>query len=100
MIKGDGMRLAKAVKSISFVKSHAAELLLSLEKDGQPIVITRNGEAKAVLQSIHEYEEAQQTMALLKILALSRKDQEQGRVRPVTESFTGIRQIIESRPRS
>ena len=94
------MRLARAVKPISFVKSHAAELLQDLEQDGQPIVITRNGEARAVLQSIHEYEETQQTMALLKILALSRKDQERGRVKPATEAFSDVRKTIESRRRS
>lgn len=94
------MRLARAVKPISFVKSHAAELLLGLEKDGQPIVITRNGEAKAVLQGIHEYEETQQALALLKLLALSRKDQDEGRVKPMAESFSGIRKTIASHRRS
>jgi prevent-host-death family protein len=94
------MRLARAVKPISFVKSHAAELLLSLEQGGQPIVITRNGEAKAVLQGIHEYEETQQALAMLKILALSGRDREQGRVRPAAAAFGEIRKTIESRRRS
>lgn len=94
------MKLARAVKPISFVKSHAAKLLLGLEQDGQPIIITRNGEAKAVLQSIHEYEKMQQTMALLKILALSRKDQEQGKVKEAAEAFCGIRGSIDSRRQS
>lgn len=94
------MKLANAVKPISFVKAHAAELLLEMEKTGQPIIITQNGEAKAVLQNIHDYENTQQTLALLKILALSRKDLEQGRTKSAPEAFASIRENIRSRRRS
>lgn len=94
------MKLADAVKPISFVKAHAAELLLEMEKTGQPIIITQNGEAKAVLQNIHDYENTQQTLALLKILALSRKDLEQGRTKPAVEAFASIRENIRNRRRS
>jgi len=90
-MKEEHMKLANAVKPISFVKSHAAEMLTDLEKTGEPIIITKNGEAKAVLQNIHDYEATQQTLALLKLLALSRKDVEQGRVMPVAEAFGRIR---------
>jgi prevent-host-death family protein len=94
------MKLAEAVKPISFVKAHAAELLQEMEKTSQPIIITQNGEAKAVLQNIHDYEATQQTMALLKILALSRKDLDEGRTQPAPESFASIRQAIRSRRQS
>lgn len=91
------MPLADTVKPISFVKAHAAELLQQVAETGQPVIITQNGEAKAVLQDIHEYESTQQTLALLKMLALSKKDAEEGRTRPAAESFSSLRKTITAR---
>jgi len=91
------MKLADAVKPISFVKAHATEILQQIEETGQPVIVTQNGKAKAVLQNIHDYEATQQTLALLKILALSRKDMEQGRIQPVPETFAAIREVIRTR---
>jgi PHD/YefM family antitoxin component YafN of YafNO toxin-antitoxin module len=48
-------------------------------------VITQNGEAKVVLQDIESYEQTQETMALLKILALGRRQIEEGKVEPATD---------------
>lgn len=81
------MPLADTVKPISFVMAHAAERLQQMAETGQPVIITQNGEAKAVLQDIHEYEAAQLTLALLKMLALSKKDAEEGRTRPAASPF-------------
>lgn len=64
------MKLSKQIKPISFFKSHAAEIIRTLHESGEPYVITQNGEAKAVIQDIESYEKDQETMALLKILAL------------------------------
>lgn len=91
------MKLAEAVKPISYVKAHAAELLEEMARTSQPVVITQNGEAKAVLQSVHDYEATQQTLALLKILALSRKDLDEGRAQPAPAAFASLRKSIRSR---
>jgi prevent-host-death family protein len=88
------MKLADTVKPISFVKAHAAELIQQMGETGQPVIITQNGEAKAVLQSIHEYEATQQTLALLKMLALSKKDVEEGRIKTAPEAFSSLRDTI------
>jgi len=94
------VNLADAIKPISFVKAHAAEIIRDLEKSRQPVIITQNGEAKAVLQDIRDSEETQQTLALLKMLALSRKELEQGRVKPVEEAFASARETIRQRRQS
>lgn len=91
------MPLADTIKPISYVKAHAAELLQQMEETGQPVIITQNGEAKAVLLGIHEYEATQQTLALLKMLALSRKDAEKGRIKPAAEAFASLRKNIAAR---
>lgn len=85
------MRLSTQVKPISYVKANAAEIIAELNDGGEPIVITQNGEAKAVFMSVHEYEGTQETLALLKILALARDDVEAGRTIPFREAIEGIR---------
>lgn len=85
------MRLSSQIKPISYVKANAAEVLRSLAERQEPLVITQNGEARAVLQDIASYEETQETLALLKILALGNRDVEQGRVKPVKEVVERLR---------
>ena len=75
------MALSDRIKPISYVKSHASSILRELAEGGQPLIITQNGEAKAVLQDVHSFERTQETMALLKILALGNRQVEDGRVR-------------------
>lgn len=91
------MRLQENVKPISYVKAHAAEILRDVTENGATFVITQNGEAKAVLQDIAEYEQIQESLALLKILALGRKAQEEGRLRPAPEAFAAVRERIQKR---
>lgn len=94
------MLLQQAVKPISYVKSHAAEIMRDLSEGQMTIVITQNGEAKAVLQDIASYEQTQESLALLKILALGRKDVDAGRVKTAEETFSSLRDKIEQRRRS
>ncbi len=65
------MRYSSQVKPISYLKANAAEVLTHLAEQREPMVITQNGEAKAVLQDVASFEETQETLALLKILALA-----------------------------
>lgn len=74
------MRYSRQIKPISYLKANAAEVLEVLERDRKPLVITQNGEAKAVLQDVVSYEETQETIALLKILALGARQVEKGEV--------------------
>jgi prevent-host-death family protein len=79
------MRYSAQVKPISFFKANAAEILADLGERREPMVITQNGEAKAVLQDVASFEETQETLALLKLLALGNRDIEAGRSRPARE---------------
>lgn len=76
------MRYSTQVRPISYLKAHAADVLLDLAERREPMVITQNGEAKAVVQDVASYEETQETLALLKLLALGNRDIEAGRTRP------------------
>jgi prevent-host-death family protein len=85
------MRYSSQVKPISYLKANAAEVLEQLSDRREPLVITQNGEAKAVLQDVASFEETQETLALLKILALGNQDLEAGRVKPVAEVVARLR---------
>jgi prevent-host-death family protein len=91
------MLLKDAVKPISYVKAHAADIILGITESRTPIIITQNGEATAVLQDIVSYEDTQESLALLKILAISNKDLEEGRVKPAKQAFADIRERIRQR---
>jgi PHD/YefM family antitoxin component YafN of YafNO toxin-antitoxin module len=61
------------------------------------MVITQNGEAKVVIQDIESYEQTQQTMALLKILALGMRQVEEGKVLPAENVVKRLRERREPR---
>jgi len=79
------LRYSTQIKPISYVKSHAAELLDRIAEEREPIVITQNGEARAVLVDIASYEQTQETLALLKVLAIADKEIEAGESVPIEE---------------
>ena len=85
------MRYSTQIKPISYLKANAAEVLQLLEEQRRPMIITQNGEAKAVLQDVASYEETQETLALLKILALGSQQVERGEVTPVSEVANRLR---------
>lgn len=85
------MRYSSQVKSISYLKANAAEVLTQLAEQREPMVITQNGEAKAVIQDVASYEQTQETLALLKILALGSQEIEAGKVKPVADVVRRLR---------
>ncbi|MAF02350.1 MULTISPECIES: type II toxin-antitoxin system Phd/YefM family antitoxin [unclassified Herbaspirillum] len=85
------MRYSSQVKPISYLKANAADVLTHLAEQRQPLVITQNGEAKAVLQDLASYEETQETLALLKILALGNQDVAAGKLTPVGDVVAKLR---------
>jgi prevent-host-death family protein len=85
------MRLEHRIKPISYLKARAAEIVRDLGEQGDAMVITQNGEAKAVIQGIADYEQTQETMAFLKILALGNRQIEEGKVEPVAEVVARLR---------
>jgi prevent-host-death family protein len=85
------MHYSTQVKPISYLKANAAEVLAQLTANREPLLITQNGEAKAVLQDVASYEQAQETLALLKVLALGNQDLAAGRVKPVAQVLTRLR---------
>lgn len=91
------MKLSEQIKPISYLKAHAAEVVRNLSTQGEPLVITQNGEAKAVIQDIKSYEQTQETMALLKMLALGQRQVDEDKVQLASDVATRLRSRSKSR---
>jgi len=84
------MKYSTQVKPISYLKSHAAEIIKGISESREPMLITQNGEAKLVVMDVRSYEEQEETLALLKILALGNREIEQGDFRPASDVFAEL----------
>ncbi|MFA6473100.1 MAG: type II toxin-antitoxin system Phd/YefM family antitoxin [Candidatus Latescibacterota bacterium] len=88
------MKLSDSVKPISYLKAHASEIFRDIASNQKTVVITQNGEAKAILQDIQVYEQTQESLALLKIVSQSTKNIEKGNFKTIEQSFKDIRKRI------
>jgi len=73
------LNLAKDIRPISYVKSHTAEMIKQVGEQGNPIVITQNGEAKAVLLDVDSYQKIVDAINLMKIVSIGQNDIRNGR---------------------
>jgi prevent-host-death family protein len=81
------MNLKQAIKPISYLKAHTADVIKELNETHGTMIITQHGEAKAVIQDIDEYERIQEALALLKMIAQGQKDLEEGKTIAAEEVF-------------
>ncbi len=88
------MKLSRAVKSISYLKQHTADAIKEVAESSSPMVITQNGEAKAVLIDIVEYEQTRASFALLKMLAQSKQSYQKGDHKPAEKVLKDVRQQL------
>jgi len=85
------INLSQDIKPISYIKTNAADMMRYVNDNKNPIVITQNGEAKAVLVDIESYQKMQDAFTLLKIVQLSEKDVRAGNFKESKEVFSEIR---------
>ncbi len=85
------LRLSGRVRSISYLKAHAAALVREVTERQEPLVITQNGEAKAVLLDVATFDQLQETTALLKLLSLADRQVEEGMLEPASDAVAAYR---------
>jgi prevent-host-death family protein len=90
------MNLVQNIKPVSYVKSHAAEVMKRLGENDSPVVITQNGEAKAVLMDVGQYQDMVNALMLLKLLSIGEADIRSGRVYTHDEVKSRISSILEA----
>ncbi len=86
------MNLSTQIKPISYLKSHTAQIVKELTLSREPMVITQNGEATLVVIDVKSFEERENTLALLKILALGNHEIELGKCRDAEDVFAELDQ--------
>jgi len=84
------MKLKDSIKPISYMKTHAADILVSVSETHRPVIITHNGVGKMVIQDIESYETMKERLALLRIAAFGKRAVEEGDVKPAKEVFRAI----------
>ncbi len=84
------MTYSTQVRPVSYLASHAADIVKDLAENREPIFITENGEAKVVVLDVRSYQEQEQTMTLLRILALGNREIENGEYRSAEAVFAEL----------
>jgi prevent-host-death family protein len=88
------INLKNDIKPISYIKTNAAEMMKYVNERKNPIVITQNGEARAVLVDIETYQETQDAFALMNLIKIAEKDIQNGNVEPAKKVFSELKQEI------
>ncbi len=88
------MKLSESVKPISYLKQNTAEAIKTVHANHSPMIITQNGEAKAVLLDVAAYEQDQESLAMLKMIAQSKESYKAGKFKMAKKAFSKIRKDI------
>jgi prevent-host-death family protein len=88
------MKVSSDIKPISYLKSHAADIVKQINETHRPIVITQNGEPKAVVQDPGSYDNMRNAIGILKLISQGEEDVRQGRSRGQEEVFKDIESLL------
>ena len=91
------MKYSEAIKPISYFKNHLAQVVRQLNEEQGTMIITQNGEAKAAIIGIKQYEQLQETMDMLELIAQGKQDLAQGRYRTAKEVFKDLKARMNER---
>ena len=88
------VNLATDIKPISYIKTNAADMMKYVNERRKPIVITQNGEAKAVLVDVQTYQEIQDAFALLNLIKIAEKEIQNGDFESSEKVFSYLRREL------
>jgi prevent-host-death family protein len=91
------MNISSDIKPISFLKSHAADILKQINTTHRPVIITQNGEPRAVLQDPESYDNMRKAIGLLKLISLGEEDVKQGNIKAQDRIFKNLEKILTKR---
>jgi len=91
------MNISKDIKSITYLKSRAADLLKQINQNHRPVVITQNGESKAILQDPESYENMRNAIGILKLISQGEKDIKDGKAKSQEEVFANIENLLKEK---
>ncbi|MBU0972764.1 MAG: type II toxin-antitoxin system Phd/YefM family antitoxin [Proteobacteria bacterium] len=91
------MHMIDDIKPVTYLKSKAADLLNQINTTHRPVIITQNGEPRAVLQDPKSYEDMRNAIGLLKLISQGESDVRNGKVKPQENVFKDIEKSLEAR---
>ncbi len=91
------MNIINDIKPITYLKSKAADLLNQINNTQRPVIITQNGEPRAVLQDPKSYEDMRNAIGILKALSQGESDIKSGKVRSQEDVFNDIEQSLKEK---
>ncbi len=91
------MNITQDIKPVTYLKSRAADLLKQINETQRPVIITQNGEPKAVLQDLKSYENMRNAIGILKLISLGEEDIRAGRIKSQEEVFSQIEKMLEEK---
>ena len=90
------INLKADIKPISYIKTDAADMMKYVNECRNPVIITQNGEARAVLLDIESFQNMQTAFALMNILQLAEKDKVEGKFRDAKDVFKDLKKKLET----
>ncbi|MFZ3114423.1 MAG: type II toxin-antitoxin system Phd/YefM family antitoxin [Syntrophales bacterium] len=91
------MNITSDIKPVTYLKSKAADLLNQINETHRPVIITQNGEPRAVLQDPESFENMRNAIGLLKLLSQGESDLRNGKVKSQGEVFKGIEKALKEK---
>jgi prevent-host-death family protein len=91
------MNISRDIKPVTYLKARASDLLRQINETHRPVIITQNGEPRAVLQDPESYENMRNAIGLLKLISLGEEDIKDGKSKPQEEVLTNIENILKEK---
>jgi prevent-host-death family protein len=91
------MNISRDIKPVTYLKSRASDLLKQINETHRPVIITQNGEPRAVLQDPESYENMRNAIGLLKLISLGEEDIKDGKSKSQEEVFANIENILKEK---
>ena len=88
------MQIVEDIKPITYLKSRAADVLKHINETHRPMIITQNGEAKAVIQDPKSYEDMRNAISILKLLSFAEEDIREGNLHSEEDVFKSIEELL------
>jgi len=95
--EGSIMNIVNDIKPVTYLKSRAADLLNQINETQRPVIITQNGEPRAVLQDPVSYENMRNAIGMLKLISQGEVDARCGRTKPQEKMFDEIENSLSER---
>lgn len=91
------MHIREDIKPVTYLKSNATDLLNQINTTHRPVIITQNGEPRAVLQDPKSYEDMRNAIGILKLLSQGENDVRDGKLKSQEEVFSDIEKSLEAK---